>query len=58
MKKMDPLTLQLITSFTLKLVNEFKHRNDVPTEAEITARWQADYAAAMTKNKKLQDETK
>lgn len=33
---MDPITL--LTPLVVELVNEFRHRNDEPTEEEIIAR--------------------
>lgn len=57
-KKMDPLTLNLLVTFGLKLSEQFKHRNDVLSEEEITTMAQSHLEEALSANKQLQDETK
>lgn len=54
---MDPQTLAFITSFTLKMIDKFKHRNDVVTEEEIAAEANQHYTEFLAKNQQLQDET-
>jgi hypothetical protein len=55
---MDPKLIDLIAAFTLNIVNEFKHRNDVLTVDQIKARWTDHYNQFMLKNQALQNETK
>lgn len=50
---MDPLMLNFITALTMKLIGQFKHRNDVVTEDEIKTAALAEYNSFNDDNKKL-----
>lgn len=54
---MDPVLFNIMLGFTLKMIGEFKHRNDLPTEAELTVLWEGHYREAMIKNQSLLNET-
>jgi hypothetical protein len=55
---MDPITLTLLTTFGLKVLEQFKHRSDVVTEEEIVALAEKHYTEAMSVNQQIQEETK
>lgn len=50
---MDPLLLNFITAFTMKLIGQFKHRNDELTEDEIRSSALAEFNSFNDDNKKL-----
>lgn len=50
---MNPILLNFITALTLQLIDQFKHRHDVITEAEIEAAALTHFNKFTDANKKL-----